>query len=38
VQAHLGQAMRKINVDSRQELKSLLANWDFGELEEDSSE
>jgi DNA-binding CsgD family transcriptional regulator len=38
VQAHLGQAMRKFQVNSRLELKALLANWHFGELEEDSSE
>jgi DNA-binding CsgD family transcriptional regulator len=38
VQTHLSKAMRKFGVDSRQELKTLLSNWDFGELEEDSSE
>jgi DNA-binding CsgD family transcriptional regulator len=38
VQKHLGKAMRKFGIDSRRELKALLANWDFGELEEDSSE
>ena len=37
VNTHLSKAMRKFGVDSRQELKALLVNWDFGELEEDSS-
>jgi DNA-binding CsgD family transcriptional regulator len=38
VQAHLSQAMDKFGVSSRQALIALLANWDFGDLEEDSSE
>jgi DNA-binding CsgD family transcriptional regulator len=38
VNTHLNKAMRKFEVDSRQELRALLANWDFGEFEEDSSE
>ena len=37
VNSHLSKAMRKFGVDSRQELRALLANWDFGVLEEDSS-
>jgi len=38
VQKHLSNAMDKFGVSSRQNLKALLANWGFGELEEDSSE
>jgi DNA-binding CsgD family transcriptional regulator len=37
VNTHLSKAMRRFGVDSRQELQALLANWDFAELEEDSS-
>ena len=38
VQTHLSHTMRDFGVSSRQALQALLANWDFGELEEDSSE
>ncbi len=38
VQTHLSNAMQGFSVSSRQALQALLANWDFGELEEDSSE
>jgi len=38
VKSRLKAAMAKFSVDTAQELQSLLANWDFGELEQDSSE
>ncbi len=38
VQTQLGRAMAKFGVGSRGSLQLLLSNWDFGELEEDSSE
>jgi DNA-binding CsgD family transcriptional regulator len=38
VQRHLKAAQKKFGVDSARELQALLANWDFGELEQDSSE
>jgi DNA-binding CsgD family transcriptional regulator len=38
VQTHLKAAEEKFGVASHEELRALLANWDFGELEEDSSE
>jgi DNA-binding CsgD family transcriptional regulator len=38
VQTHLSNAMEKFGVSSREVLIGLLSNWDFGELEEDSTQ
>jgi len=37
VQARLNRAMARFGVDTPEALQALLANWNFGELEEDSS-
>jgi DNA-binding CsgD family transcriptional regulator len=38
IQKQLSSAMKKFHVQRRQDLKILLANWNFGEFEEDSTE
>jgi len=38
IQTHMKAAQEKFGVDSSEAVQALLANWDFGDLEEDSSE